>query len=110
MQVGVVGNRRSIAGDLMLPVKLLEYVSLGIPAVVPRLRTIQYYFSDDMVFYYEPEDVESLAECLYRLQCQPDLRQAQADRARAFLGTYGWERKSGELVALYESFVKRERT
>jgi glycosyltransferase involved in cell wall biosynthesis len=110
MHVGVVGNRRSIAGDLMLPVKLLEYVSLGIPAVVPRLRTIQYYFADDMVFYYEPEDVESLAECLYRLHCQPDLRQAQADRARAFLGTYGLERKSGELVALYESFVKRERT
>ena len=55
MDVGVVGNRRSAAGDLMLPVKLLEYVSLGIPAVVPRLRTIEHYFTDDMVAYYEPE-------------------------------------------------------
>ena len=62
MDVGVVGNRRSVAGDLMLPVKLMEYVALGIPAVVPRLRTIEHYFSDDMVTYYEPEDVESLAE------------------------------------------------
>jgi glycosyltransferase involved in cell wall biosynthesis len=109
MHLGVVGNRRSVAGDLMLPVKLLEYVALGIPAVVPRLRTIQYYFADDMVFYYEPEDVESLAECLQRLQCQPQLRRERAERARTFLDKYGWERKSGDLVALYESLVKRER-
>ena len=49
MDLGVVGNRRSVACDLVLPVKLLEYVSLGIPAVVPRLKTIEHYFSDDMV-------------------------------------------------------------
>ena len=35
MDVGVVGNRRSAAGDLMLPVKLLEYVSLGIRRSCP---------------------------------------------------------------------------
>lgn len=109
MHLGVVGNRRSVAGDLMLPVKLLEYVALGIPAVVPRLRTIQYYFSEDMVFYYDAGSVESLADCLPRLQCQPQLRRERAQRARAFLDTYGWERKGGELVALYESLVTRER-
>lgn len=109
MHVGVVGNRRSVAGDLMLPVKLLEYVALGIPAVVPKLRTIEYYFSDDMVSYYEPEDIESLAQCLRQLQSQPDLRRRRAQRARAFLDEYGWEHKSAELVALYESLLERER-
>ena len=58
----------------MLPVKLLEYVSLGIPAVVPRLKTIEHYFSDDMVAYYEPEDVESLADAIYRLYREPERR------------------------------------
>jgi len=109
MHLGVVGNRSTVAGDLMLPVKLLEYVALGIPAVVPKLRTIQHYFSDDMVFYYEADNVESLADCLKQLHCQPQLRRERAARARAFLDEYGWERKSGELVALYESLVKRER-
>jgi len=109
MHLGVVGNRSSVAGDLMLPVKLLEYVALGIPAVVPRLRTIQYYFSEDMVFYYDADSVESLADCLRRLRCQPQLRRERAQRARAFLDTHGWEHKSGELVALYESLAKRER-
>jgi glycosyltransferase involved in cell wall biosynthesis len=110
MHLGVVGNRSNVAGNLMLPVKLLEYVALGIPAVVPRLRTIQHYFSDDMVFYYEAGNVESLAECLQQLHHQPQLRRERAERARAFLDKYGWERKGGELVALYESLVKREKT
>src|SRR6185436_12495376 len=78
MDLGVVGNRRSAACDLMLPVKLVEYVSLGIPAVVPRLKTIEHYFSDDMVSFYEPEDVTSLTDAIYRMYLEPAARQMQA--------------------------------
>ena len=52
--VGIVPNRRDSATEFMLPVKLLEYVFLGIPVIAPRLRTIQYYFREDQVTYYEP--------------------------------------------------------
>ena len=105
MHVGVVGNRRSAAGDLMLPVKLLEYVNLDIPVIVPRLKTIRHYFSDDMVLFYEPEDVESLAGAIDRLYCQTDLRCGQAERARAFITQYGWDRQGPELVAMYRALV-----
>ena len=104
MHVGVVGNRRSLAGELMLPVKLLEYVSLDIPAIVPRLRAIEHYFTDDMVTYYEPEDVESLAGAILRLNSRPDLRRGQSQRARAFIDRYGWDRHRAELVDTYRAF------
>ena len=83
MDLGVVGNRRSAAGDLMLPVKLLEYVSLGIPAVVPRLKTIEHYFSDDMVAYYEPEDVAVAGRCHLPAVQRAGAPSLQADAARA---------------------------
>jgi glycosyltransferase involved in cell wall biosynthesis len=106
MDIGVVGNRRNVAGELMLPVKLLEYVALGIPAVVPRLRTISHYFADDMVAYYEPDDVGSMAEAIYRLYSEPDVRREQVRRADAFLETYGWERQGPELVSLYRQLLE----
>ncbi len=106
MDVGVVGNRRSAAGDLMLPVKLLEYVSLGIPTVVPRLRTIQHYFSEEMVAFYEPENVQSLSDAILRMHCDPELRRAQAERARTFLADHGWHRQGAELVTMYQQLLE----
>lgn len=110
MDVGVVGNRRSVAGELMLPVKLLEYVALGIPVVAPRLKTISHYFADDMVSYYEPDDVDSLAEAIYKLHAQPGLRREQPSRALAFLRDYSWERQGPEFVSFYERLVGGEPT
>jgi glycosyltransferase involved in cell wall biosynthesis len=106
MDLGVVGNRSNVATDLMLPVKLLEYVMLGIPAVVPRLRTIDHYFSEDMVAYYEPENVSSLADAIHRMHCQPSARRRQADSASRFLDRHGWERQGSELVAMYNRLVE----
>ena len=106
MDIGVVGNRRTNAGELMLPVKLLEYVALGIPVVVPRLRTIAHYFADDMVAYYEPDDVASMAEAIHRLYCRPDLRREQARRADSFLEDHGWDRQGPELVSFYERLLE----
>lgn len=105
MDVGVVGNRRSLAGELMLPVKLLEYVALGIPAVVPRLHTISHYFSEDMVGYYEPEDVASMADAIVRLHDDATLRREQPGRASRFLDQHGWHRQGPELLAFYRSLI-----
>jgi len=106
MDLGVVGNRTNAATDLMLPVKLLEYVSLGIPAVVPRLRTIDHYFSDDMVSYFQPDNVSSLADAIHRMYCQPAARRRQAEVASGFLDQHGWDRQGNELVAMYNRLVE----
>jgi glycosyltransferase involved in cell wall biosynthesis len=106
MDLGVVGNRRSMATELMLPVKLMEYICLGIPVVVPRLHTIEHYFSDEMVTYYEPGDVDSFAAAIERMHANPQLRCRQAEHAGTFLDQYGWERQGGELVRFYEELVE----
>jgi len=106
MDVGVVGNRRTMAGDLMLPVKLMEYISLGIPAVAPRLHTIEHYFSEDMVGYYQPEDVSSLADAIYRLYVDPQRRRRQAERSTEFLADYGWERQGADFVTFYRNLLE----
>ncbi len=110
MDIGVVGNRRNVATELMLPVKLLEYIALDIPVIAPRLKTIEHYFSDDMVTYFEPDDVDSLADAISRMSQDPQRRATQAARAKTFLSTHGWQRQGAELVDFYRSLVEPRTT
>ena len=102
MDLGVISNRKNSATQLMLPVKMLEYVALGIPVVAPKLDGIQRYFSQDMVQYFEPDNVESLTEAILDLYQNPAKRRAQAENAQAFLEKYGWETHKQELIRMYE--------
>lgn len=105
MDLGVITNRANIASDLMLPVKMLEYIALGIPVIAPRLRTIEYYFTDDMVGYFEPDDVDSLATVIWESFTNEALRLKRAENAKYFFNKYSWEQCKVDLVNLYESLL-----
>ncbi len=102
MDVGIVGNRVNAATELMLPSKLIDYVVLGIPAIVPRLKTIQYYFSPGMVSYFEPESVESMVTTTVRVYKDKEGREQQARSAKSFLDQYGWHNQKNGLRGLYQ--------
>jgi glycosyltransferase involved in cell wall biosynthesis len=86
----------------MLPVKMLEYVALGIPVIVPRLKAIEFYFDDEMVSYFEAEDVDSLADRILELYMDESRRKSQVQKAKRFLEKYGWPRHQHELLEVYK--------
>ncbi len=106
MDVGVVANRENTATELMLPVKLLEYVALNIPAIAPRTRAIGHYFADDMVSYFEPGDVDSLARTMLDLCRDATRSKAQAEKASSFLDKYGWEKHREDFIDLYKEIAE----
>lgn len=101
MDVGIVANRDNAATELMLPVKMLEYIALNIPVIVPRLKAIQYYFTDDMVSYFEPDNIDSLCQAILNLFNDVHRRKSQAEKAKIFLDRYGWGKHKLDLINLY---------
>jgi glycosyltransferase involved in cell wall biosynthesis len=103
--VGLVPNDASCATHLMLPVKLLEYATLGIPIISARLRTIEHYFDDDAVRYFEPGDPASLAKAIEDLYSHPERRHALANRASEVAASLSWPRQRQQYYATIDSLL-----
>jgi glycosyltransferase involved in cell wall biosynthesis len=98
--VGLVPNRDT-GRDNVLPTKLLEYVTLGIPAIVSRTDTVEAYFDDTMVRFVRPGDEQQLTEAILELYYHPEKARHIAQNAHRYNEQYGWTRQR----AAYYSFI-----
>ncbi len=103
--IGLVTYRASGVAHLTLPVKLFEYAALGIPAVCARLRTVQHYFGEGAVEYFEPGDANGLADAIQRMRADPLLRLEIAHRAWRISVDLGWDKQRGRLFEAVDSVL-----
>lgn len=103
--IGLAPYHASAATHLMLPVKLLEYATLGIPTVCARLRTIERHFGEDAVEYFEPGNAKGLADSIQRLFGDPLRCRALADRAWRISVDLGWEEQRRRLFEAIDSVL-----
>jgi glycosyltransferase involved in cell wall biosynthesis len=96
--VGIVPNEISEYTLAMLPVKLTEYATLGIPAVATALPLVLTYFGPNAVELIDRAEPGLIADALVRLARNPARRVAVADAARRFEREHGWPRYSRTLI------------
>jgi glycosyltransferase involved in cell wall biosynthesis len=101
--IGVVPNRWDVFTDGILPTKLMEYVALGIPAVVSRTAATTAHFDDAMVRYVPPGDVDGLAAALTQLADDPAERYELARNAQVFSDRHRWETEADRYVDIVEN-------
>jgi len=90
--------------DLAIPVKVLEYISNGIPSICTSLDTMHQYFPDTaMCYLYNPEDLFSK---VCQLLDSNELRQKQVYEAQNQLSEISW-RKESKLFLEYIEKIQR---
>ena len=79
---------------------MYDYTIFGKPVVASRLRSMERYFGNDAVYYFEPGDPESLAEALLKVAADPGEAALKVKRAQELLSTRcGWEHQKQILVS-----------
>jgi glycosyltransferase involved in cell wall biosynthesis len=85
--VGVLATRQDQFLDFSFSSKLPEYIVMGKPVIMSRLKTIRYYFSEQALAFFKPHNEADLAKRMVELFENPKrrgelVRQAQREYAK----------------------------
>lgn len=80
---------------------------MGIPAIAPRLKTVEYYFGDGSVRFFKPGDIADLAGAIEQLYHFPELRRSYAENARKVVDRVSWPNQRGEFYRAIDSLLPR---
>ncbi len=105
---GIVPNRKNVITDLMMPVKLIEYIVFGIPVIAPRLDTIEFYL-EDSVNFFDPGDPHDLASTILEIYYNPDKAEMLAKRALDFLEKYSWKYEIEKYYRMIDRMMEKVR-
>lgn len=101
--LGFVPLERSSMTHYGLPLKMLEYIALGLPVITVRNAAISYYFCEEDCLFYESNDAESLRRLFERVLAEPELLTEYHRRSVALRSRFIW---SGERTK-YTGLLRR---
>ncbi len=103
--IGIVPKRNDSFGGEAFSTKTLEFMSLGVPIIVSRTKIDSYYFDDSVVKFFEPENVNDLADAMLTLIKDQNQRKIQFQNALHFVENFRWDRRKDEYLDLADRLV-----
>jgi glycosyltransferase involved in cell wall biosynthesis len=105
--IGVVPTLHDRFTELLLPVKLLEYMHMGLAVACSRLPAIGSYFSERELTAYTPGDAHDLARAIESICADPVAARERAQHATLRLGEIAWEHQRERYLALVDALSGR---
>ncbi len=103
--LGIVPKRKSGFGNEAFSTKILEFMCMGIPVIVPDALIDKFYFASTLVAFFEGDNEESLAEVLLQVISNVRLRTELVRNADEFIKAYTWNRNQDVYVKLVQRLI-----
>jgi len=105
--LGVVPKRKDGFGDEAFSTKIMEFMALGVPVIVPDSRIDTYYFNESIARFFKGGNEHDLARAMLALIRQPELRRQLASNALHFVEHNNWGQMKVQYLALVDSLAYR---
>jgi glycosyltransferase involved in cell wall biosynthesis len=102
---GISAQQEDAFGSLVFSVKVAEYAALGLPVICSRTATMQHYFGDDEMFFFEPASTQDMARAIRDLLTDPAAAQQRAVKAQLKLDKLSWSAQKQTLVETVEELA-----
>lgn len=103
--VGIVPLQISSITNFALPLKLMEYIAMGLPVITVRSVAICHYLSEEDCLFYDWDDVESLRLMLDSVAENPGMLDPFRDRSRLLREKYSWRVEKEKYMSLLKDLA-----
>lgn len=103
--LGVVPKRKDGFGNEAFSTKILEFMALNVPMIIPDTEVDTHYFDDTVAKFFCAGDERSLADAMLLMINDRTLRETLARNATAFVKDYSWEANKSIYLGLVDSLV-----
>ncbi|HEY6907490.1 MAG TPA: glycosyltransferase family 4 protein [Ignavibacteriaceae bacterium] len=106
--VGIIPYPNTDYMNLALPTKAFEYISSGLPVIISRLNDFSLLFPENSVQYIDNVSSQEIAEAVFYLSNNPDIRKNQVENALKklqFISGEMMKQRYLNLVSLFNSKI-----
>jgi glycosyltransferase involved in cell wall biosynthesis len=105
--LGVVPKRADSFGNEAYSTKIMEFMAVGVPVVISRTKVDEFYFTNDVVRFFESNNVEALSDAMLELIRDTDQRKRLRQNATAYVEQHCWKTKRQDYLNLVDSLITR---
>jgi glycosyltransferase involved in cell wall biosynthesis len=103
--LGLVPKRGDNFGGEAFSTKILEFMAMGVPALISKTRIDAYYFDDDHVLFFESGNEKDLAEKILLIAENKTLREKLTNNGLRYIQSNNWDVKKKLYLDIIDSLM-----
>ena len=100
--LGIALKRADSYGNEAFSTKIFEFMALRVPVLVSDTRIDKYYFSDSNIRFFKSGDEKNLANAMFHLAKNPEIRKRMAENGYRHAAANSWEVKKHDYLSLVD--------
>jgi glycosyltransferase involved in cell wall biosynthesis len=107
IDLGIIPNRINSFTQLNFPVRIFEYLINKKAVIVPKTKGISDYFKEDSLYFFEPGNINNLADTIYRVYSNSGEKEQIIKKAYDVYQQYTWQKQQIKLTDLEIGLANR---